>query len=181
MGTKKSGLLRNQCGAALVIALVMIVVLTLIGLASTYTSIFEVKLSGNKRGTTSAFYTAEAGGESVLASISNFMVTGSYKAVDITKLPEILKKEPIDLKFSSPTLSLPPAVVFSVNPQVTIYHTTRTDAPRGSGQSATGNYEFNHFLVRSVGNDQVDVSLLPSRCEVVEKVVRLLPSSQGGT
>jgi len=42
--------LNNQSGAALVIALVIMIVLTVIALAATFTSIFEIKLSGNKRG-----------------------------------------------------------------------------------------------------------------------------------
>jgi hypothetical protein len=52
--------LKDQSGTALVIALIMIVVLTLIGLASTFTSTFETSLSGNKRLSTDAFYIAES-------------------------------------------------------------------------------------------------------------------------
>jgi Tfp pilus assembly protein PilX len=52
--------LKNQSGTALVIALIMIVVLTLIGLASTFTSTFETSLSGNKRLSTDSFYIAES-------------------------------------------------------------------------------------------------------------------------
>ena len=60
MSKKMAYPLKDQSGVALVLALIMIVILTLIGLASTYTSTFEMKLSGNKRGTTDAFYAADA-------------------------------------------------------------------------------------------------------------------------
>jgi len=179
MAKKTSGILKNQCGAALVIALVMIVVLTLIGLASTYTSIFEIKLSGNKRGTTNAFYTADGGGKLVQPVINNFSM-GNYTAVNLGSLPPYLVKESIDLQFPSPALDLPVGVNYTVPPSVTIYHLPRTDAPRGQGISATGNFGFNHFIIDSVGNDQADISILPSSSHLAEKIVKILPSSQGG-
>lgn len=52
--------LEEQSGAALIIALIMIVVLTLIGLASTFNSTYEIKLSGNKRASTDAFYITDS-------------------------------------------------------------------------------------------------------------------------
>jgi Tfp pilus assembly protein PilX len=54
-------ILGNQSGAALVVALLMIVILSLIGIASSSNSTFEIRLSGNKRGSTDAFYTACSG------------------------------------------------------------------------------------------------------------------------
>jgi hypothetical protein len=59
-------ILKDQSGTALVVALIMIVVLTLIGLASTFSSTFEISLSGNKRLTTDAFYD----GESYITSVA---------------------------------------------------------------------------------------------------------------
>ncbi len=47
---KTTNILTNENGAALVIALMMMIMLTLVGLGSIFTSTFEVKLSGNKRG-----------------------------------------------------------------------------------------------------------------------------------
>ena len=46
---------KSESGAALVIALIMMIVLTLIGLASTFTSTFEIILSGEKKRSTDAF------------------------------------------------------------------------------------------------------------------------------
>jgi hypothetical protein len=47
---------KEESGAALVIALIMIIALTLIGLAATFNSTYEIRLSGNKRASTDAFY-----------------------------------------------------------------------------------------------------------------------------
>jgi type IV pilus assembly protein PilX len=171
-------ILRNQSGVALIIALIMIVVLTLIGLASTYTSTFEIKLSGNKRGSTDAFYTADGGAQSVLANLTNFrVIVPPWTAVTP---PIDLQNESIDWGLTAPTLSLPAGVNFTAPPQVTIYHTTRTGAPRGLGFSATGNIEYEHYIVDSLGRDQMDSSLIRSNSQVREKVVRLVPTSQGG-
>src|SRR4030043_1043860 len=82
MDIKKNSILENQSGAALVIALVMMIVLTLIGLASIFSSTFDIKISGNKRCSTDAFYAADSGVQVVEARVDNFNInlynTGSY-------------------------------------------------------------------------------------------------------
>ena len=175
MDSNENSILRDQSGAALVIALVMIIVLTVIGLASNFTSIFEIKLSGNKRGSTDAFYTADGGVQAVLADLTNFTIPGSYAVVNPAALPDDLQNEPIDLRLTSPTFSLPSGVNFVESPQVTIYHTTKTGAPRGVGFSATGTVEYQYHIVDCVGRDQTDGSLIRSSSQVREKIVRLVP------
>jgi hypothetical protein len=154
--------LKNQSGVALVLALIMIVILTLIGLASTYTSIFEMKLSGNKRGTTDAFYAADSGIQVVVANVDNFSLPGKY--VDNKYNPFTDPKNP------NPTKA-----------KVLIqYDTTQEGSPRGSGFSAIS-FEFRHFVIDSKGEDQMeDLSLVKSASEIEEKVVRLVPTLQGG-
>lgn len=56
-------ILQNQHGSALVVALLMLVVLTLLGIAATTTSTIEVQLSGNEKMYKTAFYNADAGAE----------------------------------------------------------------------------------------------------------------------
>jgi len=51
--------LNNEKGVALVIALIMLIVLTFIGISSISSSVFETKISGNERVGSSAFYAAE--------------------------------------------------------------------------------------------------------------------------
>ena len=153
--------LKDQSGVALVLALVMIVILTLIGLASTYTSTFEMKLSGNKRGTTDAFYAADSGVQVVTANVDNFSLPRKY--VDNKYNPFTDPKNP------NPTKA---KVVIQ-------YDTTQEGSPRGSGFSAIS-FEFKHFVIDSKGEDQLDLSLVKSSCEIEEKVVRLVPTLQGG-
>jgi len=159
---KNNLIFKDQSGVALVIALIMIVILTLIGLASTYTSLFEIKLSGNKRGTTEAFYAADSGVQVVVDRVENFALTGG-KYVDNKYDPFTDRNNP------NPT-----------NVKVLIqYDTTQEGSPRGSGFSAIS-FEFRHFVIESTGQDQTELSLTKSVCTVEEKVVRLVPTLQGG-
>jgi hypothetical protein len=161
MSSKAHFILKDQSGVALVIALIMIVVLTLVGLASTYTSTFEMKLSGNKRGTTDAFYAADGGVQVTIANIENFSLPGKY----------------VDNKYDPFT---DPNNHNTTNAKVIIqYDTTQEGSPRGSGFSAIS-FEYKHFLIDSTGRDQTDIGLMRSACEVEEKVVRLVPTLQGG-
>lgn len=179
MDMKYSAILKDQSGVALVIAMLMIIVLTLIGLASTYSSTLEIKLSGNKRGLTDAFYTADGGIQSVLLDIGNFNVPINFVPVDRNSLPADLQNEPIDKKNSKPSLALPSGVRFVEPPRVTIYHTAQTNAPRGSGFSAI-NFEYDHYIIDSSGRDQTDVGLVRSNCQVREKIATVVPTLQGG-
>jgi Tfp pilus assembly protein PilX len=171
---------RDQSGAALVVALIMLICLTVIALASNLTSIFEIKLSGNKRGSTDAFYTADGGIQAALSTLTNFS-TSSYVAVPNTSsLPQGLSTESIDSQLTAPALPLPSGVTFTLPPQVTIYHTYKVGAPRGSGFSATGSYDYAYYIIDSIGTDQIELASLKSSCRLTEKVVRLLPTMQGG-
>lgn len=58
---------------ALVIALVMMVVLTLIGLSATFTSNFEIMLSGEKKRSTDAFFNADSGANVLVTRFQNFI------------------------------------------------------------------------------------------------------------
>jgi hypothetical protein len=145
-------ILGNQSGVALVVALLLIVILSLIGIASSSNSTFEIRLSGNKRGSTDAFYAANGGSKSVLPIIANFNTSSGYVAVTQSALPTELRTESID-----------------------IYHTNVTKVPRGLGMSATA-FNYNYYIIDSIGQDQLDLSLVRSNCEIREKIVRLIPT-----
>src|SRR4030043_731939 len=98
MTIKANFSLKDQSGAALVIALIIMVVLTVIALASSFTSIFEIKLSGNKRGTTDAFYTADGGVQAVLPVITNFYTSNYTIIPNSGSLPQTIRNESIDSK-----------------------------------------------------------------------------------
>jgi hypothetical protein len=76
---------------------------------------------------------------------------------------------------TSPTLDLPSGVSFTSPPQVTIYHTTITRVPRGLGMSAIA-FLYNYYIIDAIGQDQMDLSLIRSNCEIREKIVRLIPT-----
>ncbi len=59
----ETSVLKNEKGVVLVIALIMLIVLTLIGISSISSSVFEAKLSGNERYGSAAFYVATGGVE----------------------------------------------------------------------------------------------------------------------
>ena len=158
--------LNDQSGVALVLALVMIVILTLIGLASTYTSTFEMKLSGNKRGTTDAFYAADSGVQVVVANVNNFSLPGKYYVDNSYKYNPFNDSE-------NPNPNPTSAEVLIQ------YDTTQQGSPRGSGFSAIS-FEYRHFVIDSKGHDQMDLNLVKSTSEIEQKVVRLVPTLQGG-
>ena len=168
-------ILGNQSGVALVVALLMIVILSLLGIASSSNSTFEIKLSGNKRGSTDAFYTADGGANAVLPLIANFNTSSGY-TTSLGTLPTELQSESIDMRMTSPTLDVPGSVSLTTAPTVTIYHTTVTKVPRGLGISAT-TFQYNYYLIDSIGEDQMDLSLIKSSCEIRQKIVRLIPTA----
>ena len=153
--------LKNESGAALVIALIMIIVMTLIVLASSLTSMFEIKLAGNKRGSTNAFYSADSGVQVTLGRIENFNLPGQY--VDNKYNPFTDNNNP------NPTNA---SVSISFDP-------IQQGAPRGTGISAIS-FGFNHYMIESTGKDQVESIPVKSQCTVQEKIVRLIPTMQGG-
>ena len=59
----KNSLLKNQKGVALVVALIMLLILTFLGMSSISSTVFEAKISGNERVGSTAFYATSAGVE----------------------------------------------------------------------------------------------------------------------
>jgi hypothetical protein len=57
----KQDSLREERGIALILAILMLLVLTIIGIGSIGSSVFEAKISGNERVGSAAFYASEAG------------------------------------------------------------------------------------------------------------------------
>jgi hypothetical protein len=155
---------KDESGVALVVALILMIVLTLIGLASTFSSTYEIKLSGNKRGSTDAFYAADSGVQVTTANIKNFDLPGQYVGDKYNPFTDNNNPNP------NPTLA-----------SVLIQHYgNQTGAPRGFGMSATQvNYE--HYMIESSGEDQIELNPIRSKCVIEEKVVRMVPTLQGGS
>lgn len=75
-------ILVNNRGMALVVALMMLLVLTLIGINAITSTTFEVSISGNERVATDAFYASEAG---IQVGVNQIPITDS---INRTKLGE---------------------------------------------------------------------------------------------
>ena len=181
MATKNKLLLQNQSGAALVIALMILIVLTVISLSSSLTSITEIKLSGNKRGSTDAFYTADGGVQATIANLSNF-VASTYIPIpaDTSGISPDILNQGVDSFLPNGSVTFPSGATFTTPPTVVIYHETNTGAPRGLPFSAGGSFGFEYYIIRSTGVDQTSTDLLKSTSQVVTTAVRIMPSAQGG-
>jgi hypothetical protein len=177
MGTKSIIKLKEQSGAALIIALIMIVVLTLIGLASTLTSIFETKLSGIKRESIAAYYTADAAAQAVFNNYANFQPNPSDVPITnpTAQLPPDLRGDPIDRMQPTPVIQLPSGTGFSDPPQVTIYHLRREG---GEGSQ----YAWDGYIIGAVGRDQsTPAGGRKSECTVRQKwLLRNVLDEEGG-
>jgi len=147
--------LKNESGMALVIALVMMTVLTLIGLASTFTSTFEIMLSGEKRRSTDAFYAADSGANIILLRYVNFS-------------PDRLNYDP----FTDPANSNPTNVVATVD-----FDPLKIGPPKGF---TSLNLDYAYFWVDSRGNDGTSMTNR-STCTIDMNVVRLLPKDDAIT
>lgn len=167
MASKTDTILKNQSGAALVIALIMMVVITLIALASSYTSIFEIKISGNKRGSTNAFYAADAGINAITSYPTYSFDTTQY-TVSVQNTSSVYNP------FTNPNIlnpTKPP--IPSANAPVT-YYMNQSGPPRGGGYSAV-NVSYAYFQVQCVGSDSAGSG---AQATVQEDVIKLVPAAQ---
>lgn len=146
--------LKNESGMALVIALVMMTVLTLIGLASTFTSTFEIMLSGEKRRSTDAFYAADSGGNVLILRYQNFV-------------PGRSDYDP----FTDPANSNPTNVVAKID-----YDPLKLGPPAGE----SFNHDYAYFWIESKGDDQTGMAIR-STSTVNLNVFRVLAKSDSST
>jgi hypothetical protein len=124
LARKAPGRITNQSGMAALIALLMIGMLTLIGLAALETSDDEVRVAGNQLQSARTFYAAEAGLETATAAIQTEYET--------TGLP--------------PTTL--PAATDSINTALVSYITT-DNGPAETRRLTTGNLAGLHALVKT--------------------------------
>lgn len=173
--------LKDESGVALVIALIMIIVLTLIGLASIFTSTFEISLSGNKRTSTDAFYLAETRSNTAAIMINEINAVITYTPVnsdsDLSAAEQssgltvesegVNRKAIIDPKSLS-VFSLPSGKTLSDSTTVTIYHSKWA----GGGGEGTQYLKSDTYIIDTLGTDQiVSYSLYKSKCQLREKLL----------
>ena len=152
MDSKTSSILRKQSGTALVVALIMMVVITLIALASSYTSIFEIGISGNKRGKTDAFFVADGCINGIASSPSTF---------DLGNFPLVPNSGT-----STNVNTNPPCGSGSVTAFL-----NQSGPPRGGGWGTGTTYAY--FAIDCTGHDTAGSAAISI---MREDVMRLLPS-----
>ncbi|MBP1696430.1 MAG: PilX N-terminal [Deltaproteobacteria bacterium] len=187
MGAKNR--LKDQSGTALVISLIMIVVLTLIGLTSIFTSTFETSLSGNKRLSTDSFYIAEsrtstaakaapAIDDKAREGTSPFTVeslpdgdSGLSDAEKNSGLKDqgLNRKTTIDAS-KLDSLALPSGASLNDKSTVTIYHSMATGSSRA-------NLKSDAYTIDTLGTDQI-VSGNKSTIQIRMKVVVHRPTDE---
>ena len=92
--------LRNQEGVALVVALLLLLVLTLVGISAINSTVFETQISGNERVGSAAFYAADGGANVGISRLPNITVYSGDVGSDaryrsghlISSSPQPLKK-----------------------------------------------------------------------------------------
>ncbi len=70
---KGASVLRGHQGVSLVIALIILLVLTLIGISAISTTIFETNIAGNERLYNNAFFAADAGVDYFYGTVNNYV------------------------------------------------------------------------------------------------------------
>lgn len=172
MGAKMDTILRNQSGAALVIALIMIIVITLIALASSYTSIFEMKISGSKRGLTDAFYAADAGINAITSSPTYSFNIAAYGPLQPNNTQ-------VYYPFTNGNSIPNPTNITSSNATVT-YYMNQSGPPRGGGYSAV-NVNYAYFEIQCTGIDSAVTGVIGvtgAQATVQEDAIQIIPLAQ---
>jgi hypothetical protein len=79
--------LKNQKGVSLVIALMILLILTLIGISAISTTTYETNIAGNERLYNKAFYTSDAGVDYFVSTGTSYLsLTASTGTVDSTSV-----------------------------------------------------------------------------------------------
>jgi len=164
-----NAILKDQSGTALVVALIMIVVLTLIGLASVFSSTFEISLSGNKRLSTDAFYNAESRmysaarrAETIIdqektagnPTLTNYDITSDETnsgLKDGSGNSIVSRRKAYDSTQLNSQFPLPSGTALNDKSKVTIYHCW---AAGGGGEGKTS-VQADSYIIDAEGTDQI--------------------------
>ena len=152
MALKTNIILKKQSGTALVVALIMMVVITLIALASSYTSIFEIGISGNKRGKTNAFFVADGCINEIASSPATF---------DMTNFVPLIPNTTSIYNNPNPSCGSGTIIAFL----------NQSGPPRGGGWSI-GGVAYSYYEINCTGNDTAGSA---ATSQMQENVMRLMP------
>ncbi len=163
MTSKIDSILKNQSGTSLVVALIMMVVITLIALASSYTSIFEIKISGNQRGKANSFFGADACVNAVLPYAASINPASFVPIVGDSSTEQCNP-------FSSAAIPTPPPNPTSATGWVRHFK-NESGPPRGTGASAL------HigYLYYAIDCEGCDTAGSAAKTVIRQEITRLVP------
>jgi len=132
--------LHSQEGAALIIAVLILLILTVIGIFAVTTSTMDTKITGYHKWHVEAFYAADAGLDYILA-------TYPFGNVDYVK----------------PTWPWPPdepSPYHHHNPEcdITVTYLCETPPPVGSGTGVRAGFKMHHYRTNSVGSASAGIN-----------------------
>jgi hypothetical protein len=143
---KENSLLKDENGSVIVLAMVILIVLTLLGISATTTSNIEVQIAGNEARYKLAFYGAEAGRNYVVRTI------GLYSSGNITKgaphyFPNNSSPYVADTDLPLPTAQ---AIDDSQSFNGSVEYDYSSNVPRGSGYAA-GKFKAHRYILITNG------------------------------
>jgi len=144
--SRRIAYLNSQKGAALVIALLIMVTATVVAICANFSSTIEIAISGNQRRYTADFFTADGGLELMKSYyLDNFIFPSNVgDQVDVVQLDGMGYS-------SAPFVSLG----IDIN-QSTVRKTREGNPPKGSGISAV-HFRGNYYRARSVGGNSLQL------------------------
>ncbi len=163
MTSKMNSILKNQSGTSLVVALIMMVVITLIALASSYTSIFEIKISGNQRGKANSFFGADACVNAVLPYAASINPASFQRIAPDTSTPQCNP-------FSNAAIPIPPPNPTSATGRVRHFE-NEFGPPRGTGASAL-HIGYLYYEIECTGCDTAGSA---AKTVIRQDITRLVP------
>ena len=137
--------LHSQEGAALVIAVLILLILTVIGVYAVTTATMDTKISGYHKWHVEAFYAADAGLDYTLAEYPY----GTLDTVGET-WPSLTSAPPYD--------SDPPYEHHDPECDITVTYLCETPPPTGSGTGTRTGFMAHHYRTDSEGEDQAGVA-----------------------
>jgi Tfp pilus assembly protein PilX len=126
---KPCGMLKDQKGAVLVIAVVMLLILSIIGIYAVGSSTIEIKISGQKKFHDAAFNAADAGIDYVRAD-------NPFGTIDSTNPQNFDSSSCPDINFSG-----------------TVSYLGNSPPPTGSGTGQRVGFQAHYHLIDSIGTD----------------------------
>ena len=126
--------LNSEQGAALLIAVLILLILTVLGVYAVTTSTLETKITGFHKWHVEAFYAADAG-------LNYTLATYPYGSMDYSDPIRVLSN------------TQPPPVF-----NVTATYLGETAPPVGSGTGVRAGFKAHHYRTNSVGSDSVGIA-----------------------